>query len=71
MSQPRRTRILPPSQLDLEEVKRQQSKQRTLANRCRPLFERLRPNLIETHYNCNQAKTSQNILCKKPRKTDR
>jgi len=51
LSQPYRTRILPSSSVDPQEVQRQQSKQRTLANRCRSLFERLRPNLIETHYN--------------------
>jgi hypothetical protein len=46
-----RGRILPPSPIDQEVVQREQEKQRALALRCRPLFERLRSSLIETHYN--------------------
>lgn len=51
LSQPRRTRILPPSPVDPAEVQHERSQQRALALRCRPLFERLRSSLIETHYN--------------------
>ena len=36
LSQPPRTRILPLSSVNPQEVQRQQSKQRILANRCRP-----------------------------------
>lgn len=51
VSQPRRTRILPPSPLPTQELHRRQEKQRALALRCRVVFDRLRPSLIETHYN--------------------
>lgn len=51
VSQRVRGRILPLSSIDPEVVQREQSNQRALALRCRPLFERLRPSLIETHYN--------------------
>lgn len=50
-SQHVRGRILPPSPIDLEVIQREQEQQRALRKRCRPLFERLRPSLIETHYN--------------------
>lgn len=50
-SQHIRGRILPSSPIETEVVQREQEKQRALALRCRPLFERLRPSLIETHYN--------------------
>lgn len=51
LSEPRRTRILPPSPADSEVIQREREKQRTLRERCRPLFERLRPSLLETHPN--------------------
>jgi hypothetical protein len=51
VSQRVRGRILPPSPIDPEVVQHEQEKQHALALRCRPSFERLRPSLIETHYN--------------------
>lgn len=51
LSRPRCTRILPPKSVDLEVVQQEREKQRTLRERCRPLFERLCPSLIETHAN--------------------
>ncbi|MBG1265127.1 hypothetical protein [Nostoc sp. WHI] len=55
VSQPRRTRILPASNLAPEEVSQRQEKRDAFAMRCRPVFERLRPTLIETHYNWHIA----------------
>jgi len=57
MSHPRRTRILLPSSIAPEEKCRQEQKEQrdTLAIRCRAIFERLRPQLIETHYNWHIA----------------
>lgn len=51
LSQPRRTRIVPPSPADPEVVQREQEAQQALEDRCRPLFERLRPTLRETYPN--------------------
>ena len=51
LSQPRRTRIVPPSPADPEVVQREREKQRALRERCRPVFERLRPTLREIHPN--------------------
>ncbi len=51
LSQPRRTRIVPPSPADPEVVQREREKQRALRQRCRPVFERLRPTLREIHPN--------------------
>jgi hypothetical protein len=51
LSEPRRTRILPPSQVDPEIIRREQEAQYALEQRCRPLFERLRSTLRETHPN--------------------
>jgi len=51
LSRPRRTRILPPSPVDPEIVRQEQETQHTLQERCRPIFERLRPTLIETYPN--------------------
>ncbi|WP_081402947.1 hypothetical protein [Scytonema hofmannii] len=51
LSQPHRTRIVPPSPADPEVVQRERDTQRALRERCRPVFERLRPALIETHPN--------------------
>ncbi|MBN3924129.1 hypothetical protein [Nostoc sp. NMS4] len=55
ISQPRRTRILPASTLAPEEVRHRQEKRDALAMRCRAVFERLRPTLIEMHYNWHIA----------------
>jgi hypothetical protein len=51
LSQPRRTRIVSPSPVDPEVIQREQEAQQSLRERCRPLFERLRPTLKETHPN--------------------
>jgi hypothetical protein len=51
VSQPRRSRILPPSAIAPEELHRRREQKRALALRCRPLFERWRSVLMETHYN--------------------
>lgn len=48
---PRRSRILPPSIIAPEELNRRQEHRHALAMRCRAVFERLRPHLMETHYN--------------------
>ena len=54
-SQNRRTRITLPSQ-DVREEKSHSKEQRDeLGMRCRAVFERLRPTLIETHYNWHIA----------------
>ncbi|MBD2777983.1 hypothetical protein [Iningainema tapete] len=55
LSDQRRTRILPPSPIAAEEKIRRQEKQRALAMRCRAVFERLRPQLIESYYNWHIA----------------
>ncbi|MEH1804519.1 hypothetical protein [Nostoc sp.] len=55
ISQPRRTRILPASTLVSEEVHQRQEQRDALAMRCRAVFERLRPTLIETYYNWHIA----------------
>ena len=51
LSQPRRTRIVPPAPADPQVVQREREKQRALRERCRPVFERLRPTLREIHPN--------------------
>ncbi|MDZ7954021.1 hypothetical protein [Nostoc sp. DedQUE09] len=55
VSQPKRTRILPASTLAPEEVSHRQEQRDALAVRCRAVFERLRPTLIETYYNWHIA----------------
>ena len=55
VSQPKRTRILPASTLAPEEVSHRQGQRNALAVRCCAVFERLRPTLIETHYNWHIA----------------
>jgi hypothetical protein len=52
LSQPRRK--LPRKSMPPEELARQQQRS-TLAARCRIIFERLRPSLIEAHYNWHIA----------------
>ncbi|BCL35292.1 hypothetical protein [Nostoc sp. MS1] len=51
VSQPRRSRILPASAITPEELNRRQEQSNTLAIRCRVIFDRLREQLIEKHYN--------------------
>jgi hypothetical protein len=51
LSESRRTRISPLSSVDPEIERREREEQRTLREHCRPVFERLRPSLIETHPN--------------------
>jgi hypothetical protein len=55
LSHPRRTRILQPNSIAEEEKIRRQEQRDALAMRCRVIFERLRPTLIETHYNWHIA----------------
>lgn len=51
VSQPRRSRILPPSAIAQEELHRRREQSHALSVRCRTVFESLREKLIETHYN--------------------
>jgi hypothetical protein len=51
LSHPRRTRILPSSLIELEEDSQEIEKRNALAMRCRVIFERLRPELIESYCN--------------------
>jgi hypothetical protein len=53
LSQPRRT--LPRKFIPLEELARIQQQRDSLAARCRIVFGRIRPNLIETYYNWHIA----------------
>ncbi|NJL09597.1 MAG: hypothetical protein HC908_03555 [Calothrix sp. SM1_7_51] len=55
LSHPRRTRILPSSDIEPEVHSQLQEKQQALAMRCRSIFERLRPNLIDSNYNWHIA----------------
>jgi hypothetical protein len=55
VSQPRRTRILPPSPVAAEEKNRRKEQRDVLAIRCRAIFDRLYPQLIEAHYNWHIA----------------
>ena len=54
-SQNRRTRIKPPSQENSSDFNRNFEQRDDLGMRCRAVFERLRPSLIETHYNWHIA----------------
>lgn len=54
-SQNRRTRITPPSQENSSDFNRNFEQRDELGMRCRGVFERLRPTLIETHYNWHIA----------------
>lgn len=54
-SQNRRTRIKPPSQENSSDFNRNFEQRSELGMRCRAVFERLRPSLIETHYNWHIA----------------
>lgn len=51
LSQPRRSRILPQSKVTPEELHRRKAQRHELGARCRAIFERIRPQLIENHYN--------------------
>ncbi|MBD2501286.1 hypothetical protein [Anabaena azotica] len=51
VSQPRRSRILPPSAITPEELNHRREQSDMLAMQCRVVFNRLREQLIETHYN--------------------
>jgi hypothetical protein len=50
LSQPRRTRILPTT-VTPEELHHRKAQRRELGMQCRAIFERIRPQLIENHYN--------------------
>lgn len=51
ISQPRRSRILSPSTIAMEDIHHRREQGNALAMRCRAVFERLRPHLTEKHYN--------------------
>jgi hypothetical protein len=55
VSHRRRTRIIQASTLVPEEVPHRQEQRHAFAIKCRAVFERLRPILIETHYNWHIA----------------
>jgi hypothetical protein len=55
LSYPRRTRILQPCSRDVEEDNQTQEKQTALAMQCRVIFERLRPELIDSYHNWHIA----------------
>jgi hypothetical protein len=50
-SQSIRGRILPPKEIPVEELVQRKEKRRALTQRCRLVFERLRPQLVQMHYN--------------------
>ncbi len=49
--QPRRGRIFPEYTIPPEELARRKAERTKFGLRCREIFERIRPELIETHYN--------------------
>ncbi|MDF5710369.1 MAG: hypothetical protein PUP90_22535 [Nostoc sp. S4] len=49
--QPRRGRLFPERTISVEEQAKRQAELEAFRQRCRPIFERLRPELIEKHYN--------------------
>lgn len=49
--QPRRGRIFPEYTIPQEELARRKAKRTEIGNRCRAIFEQIRPQLIEKHYN--------------------
>ncbi len=55
LSQPRRTRILSPSKIYPPKKNHHQKENEALAIQCRNIFEKLRPQLIETYYNWHIA----------------
>ncbi len=55
VSQNRRTRIYTPSEEVTTDFSRSKEQRQALGMRCRAVFERLRPTLIETHYNWHIA----------------
>lgn len=50
-STPRRGRLFPEITISAEEKAKHQAEIEAFHQRCRPIFERLRPELIENHYN--------------------
>ena len=50
-SAPRRGRIFPERTISPEEKAKRQAELEAFRQRCRPIFERLRPELIKDHYN--------------------
>ncbi|NET62017.1 MAG: hypothetical protein F6K47_39630 [Symploca sp. SIO2E6] len=48
---PRRGRICPERTVSLEEIARRKAERTKLGLRCREIFEQIRPQLIEKHYN--------------------
>jgi hypothetical protein len=50
-SAPRRGRIFPERTISPEEKAQHQAELEAFRQRCRPIFERLRPELIKNHYN--------------------
>ncbi|NJO63284.1 MAG: hypothetical protein HC836_35235 [Richelia sp. RM2_1_2] len=55
LSHPRRTRILSPTKIASSEQNHHQQENEALAIQCRDIFEKLRPQLIETYYNWHIA----------------
>jgi hypothetical protein len=55
ISHSRRTRILPPKPIAPSEKNHRTEQGDALATRCRAIFERLRPQLREAHYNWHIA----------------
>jgi hypothetical protein len=51
-SQKHPRRFLTKSSLSSEEITQRRAAREEFAARCRPIFEKLRPKLIEDHYNC-------------------
>lgn len=47
---PRRGRVFPERQLSTEEKAKRQAEDKEFANRCRVIFERVKPELIKEHY---------------------
>ncbi|MDF0555442.1 hypothetical protein [Kamptonema sp. UHCC 0994] len=48
---PRRGRIFPDRTIDSEELASRKAERTKLGRRCQEIFERIRPELIEKHYN--------------------
>ena len=51
LSQQPRSRILPHSKVKPEDISRRKHQRSEIGNRCRVIFERIRPQLIKNHYN--------------------
>jgi hypothetical protein len=48
----RRGRLFPEYAIPQEELDKMKAEDEALYQRCRPIFERVKPELIEEHYNC-------------------